>query len=158
MLRVPPLWPLPRGDIILESSQHHQLLRTLDQLGGPHRPRGPGHQAQGSHHHQDLGPRLLHLIGVLPEPQTCPRVPSSDGLTSPTTPYRGMLAVGTEIIMGSCTMISRPLLQTRGFEIPCSSYNDTIWSHLLLSSGRHRVLSHDDIPARGEPDCSSFLY
>ena len=28
MLRVPPLWPLPRGDIILESGPHHQLLRN----------------------------------------------------------------------------------------------------------------------------------
>ena len=130
MLRVPPLWPLPRGDIIRESGPHHKLLRILDQPGGPHRPKGPRHQAQGSHHHRDLGPRLLHLIMVLPEPQTCPRGPSSGSLTSPAIPYRRMLAAGTKIIMGSCTMISRPLLRTRGFEIPCSSYSDTIWSHL----------------------------
>ena len=84
----------------------------------------------GSHHHRDLGPRPLHLIRVLPKPQTCPRGPSSGGLTSPTTPSRGMLATGIEIFMGSCTMISRPLPRTRGSEIPCSSYSDTIWSHL----------------------------
>ena len=130
MLRVPPLWPLPRGDIILESGPHHQLLRIPDQPEGPHRPRGPGYQAQGGHHHRDLGPRPLHLIRVLPEPQTCPRGPSSGGLTFRATPSRGMLAAGIEIIMGSCTMISRPLPRTQGFEIPCSSYSDTIWSHL----------------------------
>ena len=130
MLRVPPLWPLPRGDIIRKLGPYHQLLRILDQPEGPHRPRGPRHQAQGSHHHRDLGARLLHLIRVLPETQTCPRGPSSGCLTSPATPYRGMLAARIEIIMGSFTMITRPSLRTRGSEIPCSSYSDTIWSHL----------------------------
>ena len=48
----------------------------------------------------------------------------------PATPSRGMLAAGIEIIMGSYTMISWPLLRTRGSEIPCFSYSDTIWSHL----------------------------
>ena len=56
MLGVPPLWPLPRGDIILESGPHHQLLRILDRSEGAHRPRGPRYQAQGSRHHRDLGP------------------------------------------------------------------------------------------------------
>ena len=89
-------------------------------------PRGPGHQAQGSHLHRDPGRRPLHLIKVLSEPQTCLQGPSSDDLTFPTTPSRGMLATGIEIFMGRCIMISRHLLQTQGSETPCSSYNDTI--------------------------------
>ena len=71
MLRVPPLWPLPRGDIILDFGPHHQLLHIPDHPGGPHRPRGPGHQAQGSHLDRDPEPRPLYLIRVLSEPQTC---------------------------------------------------------------------------------------
>ena len=82
MLGVPPLWPLPRGDIILESGPHHQILHILDRPERPHRPRGPGYQAQGSRHHRDLGPCPLHLIRVLLEPQTCPRGPSSAALLS----------------------------------------------------------------------------
>ena len=130
MLRVPPLWPLLRGGIILELGPHHQPLHIPDQPGGPHRPRGPGHQAQGSHLHRDPVCRPLHLIRVFPEPQTCLRGPSSGDLTSPVTPFRGMLAVGIEIFMGRCTMISQHFLRTQGSETPCFSYSDTIWSHL----------------------------
>ena len=133
MLRVPPLWPLPRGGIILGLGPHHQPLYTLDQPGGPHRPRGPGHQAQGSHLHPDLRRRRPHLIRVLPEPQTYLRGPSSGDLTSLATPSREMLAAEIEIFMGRCTMISQHLLWTRGSETPCSSYNNTIWSHSWCS-------------------------
>ena len=45
---------------------YHQLLHISDQPEGPHRPRGPGHQAQGSRLHRDPGRRPLHLIRVLP--------------------------------------------------------------------------------------------
>ena len=61
------------------------------------------HQPQGSHHHLDPRPRPLHLIRVLPEPQTYLRGPSSDDLTSLTTPFREMLVAGIEIFMGRCT-------------------------------------------------------
>ena len=97
-----------------------------NQPGESCRPRGPGHQAQGSHHHRDPGPCPLYLIRVLSEPQTCPWGPSSGGLTSPATPSLGMLATGIEIFMGKCTMISRPLPWTWGSETPCSSFSDTI--------------------------------
>ena len=98
----------------------------------PDQPRGPGHQAEGSHHHRDLGPHPLHLIRVFPEPQTCPWGPSSGVLTSPATPSRGMSAAGIETIMGSCTMISRPLPRTWDFESPCSSYSDTILESFMV--------------------------
>ena len=130
MLRVPPLWPLHRGDIILEFGPYHQLLHIPGQPEGLHIPRGPGLLAQGSHLRQDPGRRPLHLIRVFPEPQTCLRGPSSGNLTSPATPSWGMLAAGIEIFMGRCTMISRRLLRTRGSETPCSSNSDTIRSHL----------------------------
>ena len=129
MLRVPPLWPLPRGDIILELGPHHQLLHIPCQPSGPHRPRGFEHQAQGSHLHRDPGHHPLHFIRVLPELQTYLQGPSSGDLTSPVTLSWGMLAAGTEISMRRCTMISRHFPRTQGFETPCSSYNDTIWSH-----------------------------
>ena len=129
MLRVPPLWPLPRGDIILRLGPLHPRLRILGQLEGPHQLRGQGLQAQGSHLLRDPGRHPLHLIKVLPEPQIYLRHPSSDGLTSPTTPSRGMLAAEREISMGRCTTISRHLPRTRGSESPCSSYSDTIWIH-----------------------------
>ena len=76
MLRVPPLWPLLRGDIIPGLGLLHPLLRIPDQPGGPHRPRGLGLQAQGSHLLRDPGCHPLHLIRVLPEPQTYLRHPS----------------------------------------------------------------------------------
>ena len=159
MLRVPPLWPLPRGDIILGLSPLHPLLHISGQPGGPHRPRGPGLQAQGSHLHRDP----LHLIRVLPEPQTYLRGPSSGNLTSPVTPSRGMSTARGEISMGRCTMISRHLSPTRGSETPCSSYSDTIWSHSwchvsTIILGSSLVLSYNDIQARGQPNCSSFFY
>ena len=74
MLRVPPLWPLPRGDIILELGPHHQLLHILDQPGGPHRLRGPEHQTQGSHLHRDPGPALSTLSGYCRSPRPVSRV------------------------------------------------------------------------------------
>ena len=86
MLRVPPLWPLPRGEIILGSGPLHPGLRIPGQPRGPHQPREPGHQAKGSHLLRDLGRHPLHLIRVLPELQIYLRHPSSGGLTSPVTP------------------------------------------------------------------------
>ena len=129
MLRVPPLWPLPRGDIILRLGPLYPRLRIPGQPGGPHQPRGPGLQAQESHLLRYPGRHPLHLIKVLSEPHIYLRHPSSGGLTSPATPSRGMLAAGREISMGRCTTISRHLPRTRGSETPCSSYSDTIWSH-----------------------------
>ena len=129
MWRVPPLWPLPRGDIILGLGPLHPLYHIPGQPGGPYLLRGPGLQAQGSHLHRDPGRRPLHLIGVLPEPQTCLRGLSSGYLTSPAPSSRGMLAAGIEIFMGRYTMISRHFPRIRGSETPCSSYSDTIWSH-----------------------------
>ena len=126
MLRVPPLWPLPRGDIILRMGPLHPFLHIPGQPGGPHRPRGPGLQAQGSHLHRDPGRHPLHLIRVLSEPQTCLQGPSSGNLTSPMTPSRGMSTTGGEISIGRCTMISQHFPQTRGSETPCFSYSDTI--------------------------------
>ena len=68
MLRVSPLYPLPRGDIILGLGPLHQCLRIPGQPGGPHQPRGPGLQAHGSHLLRDPGNHPLHLIRVLLEP------------------------------------------------------------------------------------------
>ena len=122
-------WPLPRGDIILGLGPLHLRLGIPGQPGGPHQSRGSGLPAQGSHLLRDPRRHPLHLIRVLLEPQIYLRHPSSGGLTSPATPSRGMLAAGREISMGRCTTISRHLPWTRGSETPCSSYNDTIWSH-----------------------------
>ena len=129
MLRVPPLWPLPKGDIILGLGPLLPLLHIPGQPEWPHRPRRPGIPAQGSHLHRDTGHRPLHLIRVLPEPQTYLRGPSSGDLTSPATPSQGMLAAGIDISMGRCITISRYLPRIRGSETPCSSYSNTIWSH-----------------------------
>ena len=129
MLRVPPLWSLPRGDIILGLGPLHPLLRIPYQPKGPHRPRGPELQAQGSHLLRDPRRHPLHLIRVFLEPQTYLRHPSPGDLTSPATPSRGMLTTGGEISMGRCTTISRHFSRTHGFETPCSSCSDTIWSH-----------------------------
>ena len=129
MLRVPPLWPLPRGDIILGLGPLHPRLRIPSQPGGPHRPRGPEHQAQGSRLLRDPGCHHLHLIRVLPEPQIYLQHPSSGDLTSHTTPSQGMLAAGREISMERFTTISRHFPRTRGSESPCPSCSDTIWSH-----------------------------
>ena len=129
MLRVPPLWPLPRGDIILGLGPLHQYLHIPGQPGGPHLLRGPRHQAQGSRLLRDPGRHPLHLIRVSPELQSYLQHPSSGGLTSPATPSRGILAVGIEISMGRCTIISLHFSWTQGSETPCSSCSDTIWSH-----------------------------
>ena len=128
MLRVPPLWPLPRGDIIPGLAPLHPLLHILGQPGGPHRPTGLGHQVQGSNPLRDPGRHPHHLIRVLSELQNYLWHPSSGGLTSPTTLSRGMLTTGGEISVGRCTTISRHLQQTRGFETPYSSCRDIIWS------------------------------
>ena len=120
MLRVPLLWPLYLGDIILGWGPLHSLLHIPGQPGGLHLPRGPRLQAHGSHPHRDLGRHPHHLIRVLPEPQTYLRHPSSGGLTSPTTPYRGMLITEIEISIGKCTTISLHLSQTWSSETPCS--------------------------------------
>ena len=114
MLRIPPLWPLPRGDIIPGLGPLHPLLRILGQPGGPHLPRGLGLQPQGSHPLRDPGRHPLHLIRVLPEPQTYLWHPSSSSLTSPVTLSRGMLDTGGEISMGRCITISRHLPRTWG--------------------------------------------
>ena len=129
MMRAPPLWPLPRGDIILGLGPLHPLLHIPGQPKGPHRPRGPGLQSQGSHLHRDPGRRPLYLIRVLRELQTYLRGLSSGDLTSPATPSRGMLAAGIEISMGRCTTISKHLSWTWGSETPFFSYSDTIWSY-----------------------------
>ena len=126
MLRVPPLWPLPIGDIILGLGPLHPHLIIPGQPRGPHQPRGPGHQAQGSRLLRDQGRHPLHLIRVFPELQIYLRHPSSGGLTSPATPSRGMLAARIEISMGRCTTISRHFPQTRGSETPCSLCSSTI--------------------------------
>ena len=129
MLRVPPLLPLHRGDIILRLAPLHRLLRIPSQPGGPHHPRGLGLQAQRSHPLRDPGRHLHHLIRVLPEPQTYLRHPSSGGLTSPATPSQGRLTTEGEISIGRCTTISQHFQQTQSSETPCSSCSDIIWSH-----------------------------
>ena len=48
MLRAPPLWPLPRGDIIPRLAPLRLLHLIPGQLEGPHSPKGPGFQATGS--------------------------------------------------------------------------------------------------------------
>ena len=68
MLRVPPLWSLPRGDIITGLGPLHPILHILSHPGGPHRPRGPGLLAQESNPFRDPGCHPLHRIRVLSEP------------------------------------------------------------------------------------------
>ena len=58
-----PLWPLPRGDIIPGLAPLHLLLRIPGQPRGPHSPRGPGLQAQGSHPLPDPEATLTALSG-----------------------------------------------------------------------------------------------
>ena len=128
MLRVPPLWPLPRRDIIPRLGPLYPLLHIPGQPGGPHRPRRPGLQAQESHPLRDPGCHPLHLIRVLPEPHIYLWHPSSGGLTSPATPSWGILAAWGEISLERFTTTSRHFPQTRGSETPCSLCNDTIWS------------------------------
>ena len=91
MLRAPPLWPLPRGDIIPGLAPLCLLRRIPGQPGGPHRPRGPGLQAQRSHPLRDTRRHPHRLIRALPEPRTYTLHPSSGDLTSLAAPSRGML-------------------------------------------------------------------
>ena len=128
MLRVPPLWPMPKGDIIPGLGPLHPLLRIPIQPEGPHRPRRPGLHAQGSHPLRDPGRHPLHLIRVLPEPQTYLRHPSLGGPTSLATPSLGMLTAEGDISMERFTTISQHLPWTRSSETPCSLCSDTIWS------------------------------
>ena len=72
MLRDPLLWPLPRGDIIPELALLRLLYRILGQPGKPHRPRGPGLKAQGSHPLQDPGATLTALSRHFWSPRPIP--------------------------------------------------------------------------------------
>ena len=119
MLKAPPLWPLPREDIILGFGPLRQLYHIPGQPGGPCLPRGPRLQAQGSNRHRDPGRRPLHLIMVSPKPQTCLRGPLSGDLTSPTTPFRGMFTAGIEIFMLLIQRYHRePFMVPRQFYYP----------------------------------------
>ena len=128
MLRAPPLWPLPRGDIIPGLAPLRRIDRILGHLEGPHRPRGHGPQAPGSRSPRDPERHPHHLIRALLEPQTYPLHPLSGGLTSLAAPSRGMLTAEGEISTGRFTTISRHFPRTRSSETPCSSCRDTIWS------------------------------
>ena len=128
MLRAPPLWPLPRGDIIPGLALLLLLHRILGQPEGPHLPRGIGPRAQGSHPLRDLGCHPHRLIRALLEPRTYPLHLLSGGPSSLATPSRGMLTAAREISTGRFTMISHHFPRTRSFETPCSSCRDTIWS------------------------------
>ena len=66
-MRAPPLWPLPRGDIIPGLVLLRLLHRIPGQLGGPHLPRGLGPRAQGSHPFIDPGRHPHGLIRALPK-------------------------------------------------------------------------------------------
>ena len=52
----------------------HLLLHILGQPGGPHRPRGPRIQTQGSHLHRDPGATLSTLSGYYQSPRPISRV------------------------------------------------------------------------------------
>ena len=103
---------VPVGDtkdssfVALAQSRYHTRVGPTPPTLSHSRP------AQGSHLHRYPGCHPLHLIRVFPEPQTCLRGPSSGDLTFPATPSQGMLAIGIEIFMGRCIMISRHFLQT----------------------------------------------
>ena len=126
MLRAPPLWPLPRGDIINGLAPLRLLHRILGQPGGPHRSRGPGPWAQGSHPLRDLGHHPHRLIRALPEPRTYPLHLLSGGPSSLAAPSQGMLTAAGEISPRRFTTISRHLPRTQRSETPCSSCRDTI--------------------------------
>ena len=68
MLRVPSLWPLPRGDTIPGLAPLCLLHSIPGQPRGPHSPRGPGLQAQGSHPLRDPERHPHRLIRALLEP------------------------------------------------------------------------------------------
>ena len=150
MLRVPPLWPLPRGDIIPELAPLHLLLRIPGQPRGPHCPRGPGLQAQGSHPLRDPGRHPHRRIRAFPEPWTYPLHPSSSSLTSLAAPFRGMLTTEGEISTGGLLQYpgifrgpGAPRLHAPRAEIPSGAVHGV--ASILLSSGSDRVLSYDDI-------------
>ena len=109
LLRAPPLWPLPRGDIIPELAPLRLLHRIPGQPGGPHSLRGPGLQAQGSHPLRDPERHPHRLIRALPEHQTYPLHPSLGGLTSLAAPSRGIFPEKGEISTGRFTTIFRHL-------------------------------------------------
>ena len=88
MLRAPPLWPLPRGDIIPGLASLRLLHRIPAQPGGPHHLRGPGLQAQGSHPLRDPGRHPHHLIRELLEPRPIPCIHYQAALL-PLQPYPG---------------------------------------------------------------------
>ena len=123
-----PLWPLPRGDIIHWLAPLLLLHRIPCQPGGPHCPRGPGLQAQGSRPPREPECHPNRLIKALLEPRTYPLHPLSGGLTSITAPSRGILTTMREICTGRFTTISRHLPRTRSSENPCSLCRDTTWS------------------------------
>ena len=106
MFWVPPLWPLPRGDIILGLAPFLLLHNIPGQLGGPHHPRGPEIQAQGSRPLRDLRRCPHRLIRALLEARTYPLHPLSGGITSIAAPSRGILTAVREICTGRFTMIS----------------------------------------------------
>ena len=49
-----------------------------------------------------------------------------------------------------------PRLDEPSVEVLPGAVHDT--SPVFLTSGGHRVLPHDDIQARVQPECSSFLH
>ena len=99
---VPSLQPLPRGDTTLGLAPLHPLRHILGHPGGPHRPRGPGPQVQGSPPTLSLISHNRHSIRALLEPLlwTCPQLPSSGGHSSTTTLFQGMLIA----VRGTCMM------------------------------------------------------
>ena len=105
-----PLWPFPRGDIIPGLTPPRMIHHIPGQPGGPHHPRGPGPQAQGSRPPRDPGCHPYHLIRALLEPQTYPLHPLSGGPTSIAAPSQEMLTAVQEIYTGRFTTISRHFL------------------------------------------------
>ena len=154
-LSSPPLAPLvwlilPRGDIIPGLAPPRLIHHIPGQPRGPGHLRGLGPQAQGSRPPQDPERHPHRLIRALLEPRTYPLHPLSGDPTSIVAPSRGMLTAVQEIYTGRFTTISRHLLKTRSSETPCSLCSDTTWAihdsvSIFLSSGSHRVLSHDDV-------------
>ena len=117
MLRAPPLWPLPRRDIILGLAPLRLLHRILGQPRGPHHPRGPGPRAQGSHPLRDLGRHPHRLIRALSELRTYPLHLLSGGPSSLAAPSQGMLTTMGEISTGRFTTISRHLPRTQSSDV-----------------------------------------
>ena len=114
-----PLWPLPRGDIILDLAPLHHLLHIRGQPEGPRRPRGPRIQAQGSHPLRDPRRHPHRLIRELLEPRIYPLHLLSGGLPFIVDPSRGMLTAVGETCTGRFSTISWHLPRTRSSETPC---------------------------------------